>query len=125
VGDIVAGRRVAAIDLRGLALSDGLRVDLPESYLATPQPAAASEPDIQNAHERAAVPEAALTPAAIPAAAIPAEPGAPAAGAASASATPAPLRTVDSRGLSPGVNPTPDTVDPTAFPYPYPYPPAH
>jgi hypothetical protein len=110
--------------LRGLALSDGLRIDLPESYLATPQPAAASEPN-RALHERGAVPEAALTPAAIPAATIPAEPGAPAAGAASASATPAPLRTVDPRGLAPGVNPTPDTVDPTAFPYPYPYPPPH
>jgi hypothetical protein len=124
VGDVVAGRRVAAIDLRGLALSDGLRVDLPESYLATPQPVAASEPD-RALHERGPAPEAAPTPAAIPAAALPAEPGGSPAGAASASATPAPLRTVDSRGLAPGVNPTPDTVDPTAFPYPYPYPPPH
>jgi len=136
VGDIVAGRRVAAIDLRGLALSDGLRVDLPESYLPTPQPAAASEPDLQSAlselarsrrgfHERAAPPAPALTPAAAPAAAIPAEAGAPAPAAPSASTTPAPMRTVDSRGIAPGVNPTPDLVDPTAFPYPYPYPPPH
>jgi hypothetical protein len=140
VGDIVAGRRVAEIDLRGLALSDGLRVDLPESYLATPQPAPAGEPDVGSAlsdlarlrsvvRERGAAP--APTPVAapaattLPAAAGPAEAGAGAPGAASASATPAPIRTVDSRGIAPGVNPTPDTVDPTAFPYPYPYPPPH
>jgi hypothetical protein len=33
------------------------------------------------------------------------------------------LPTVNARGLPVGVNPTPDAVDPTAFPYPYPYAP--
>jgi hypothetical protein len=125
VGDSVAGRRVVAIDLRGLALSDGTRLDLVESYLATPAPRARggsridaaiaeirrlrAELEARVGHDGVPVPLAGRpSPTDMPAFAT----------------TPGPLPTVDTRGLPVGVNPTPDAGGPTAFPYPYPYAPA-
>ncbi len=126
VGDSVAGRRVLAIDLRGLALSDGTRLDLVESYLATPAPRAKRESRID-----AAIAEIKRLRAEVEARRG-ARDGAPvtAAGATMttggtvSATTPGPLPTVDMRGLPVGVNPTPDAAGPTAFPYPYPYAPA-
>jgi hypothetical protein len=39
VGDSLGDRRVAKIDLRGIAFADGTRLDLPDAYVATPEPA--------------------------------------------------------------------------------------
>jgi hypothetical protein len=126
VGDTLASRRVAAIDERGIELSDGTRADLPESYLATPEPARPRRQPLEGAEReiqrlrtlltnaRAAVREPAATHQVPPA---------PSPLAPPAEVKPGPLPTVDARGLPVGVNPTPDASDPTAFPYPYPYPP--
>jgi hypothetical protein len=127
VGDVVAGRNVARIDLRGLAFADGTRVDLPDATpssatAATPQPATGRRRDASRTNASRALSGA--MPGVSPAA--PAPPILPAPGPSASPETyptPAPLRTADSRGLAPGVNPTPDTTGPTAFPYPYPYAP--
>ncbi len=121
-GDELANRRVAAIDLRGVTLSDGARLELPGAYVAPPAPPvrAASRGDamleaiarLRSLVLRRTVPVTAGI-VAPPLVASPA-PGV---------VTPGPLPTVNARGLPVGVNPTPDAVDPTAFPYPYPYAP--
>jgi hypothetical protein len=123
VGDVLAGRRVTTIDLRGIALSDGSRLDLPDGYLATPAPpppAPESRADAALdaiARLRAQLSERQSQPA-LPGPASPPE------AAPAQATTPGPLPTVDARGLPVGVNPTPDVSGPTPFPYPYPYAPA-
>jgi hypothetical protein len=114
IGDVVGGRNVVAIDLRGVALADGTRLDLPGSARREPPPAAAPparrtpspHPNAQD------VPDATRSPRSPPSESPP-----------PLAATPAPLRTPDSRGLPPGVNPTPDAFGATPLPYPYPYAP--
>ncbi len=122
LGDRLGGARVRAIDLQGVVLTDGTRLDLPSSYLATPRPAARVESRadaaldavanlrtlLLHSHLERDAASRARTAAVTP---LPQPP------------SPGPLRTVDARGLVPGVNPTPDLTDPTAQPYPYPYAP--
>ncbi len=126
VGDSVAGRHVLAIDLRGLALSDGTRLDLVESYLATPAPRAKPESridaaiaEIKRLRAEVEARRGARDGAPVTAAGATITTGGPV-----SATTPGPLPTVDMRGLPVGVNPTPDAAGPTAFPYPYPYAPA-
>jgi hypothetical protein len=130
VGDTVAGRRVAAIDLRGISLADGTRIDLVERYDATPAPQRAGNPHATDAVLRELARLRSLIEArhaaASPTGAEPATAPTPAPPAAEAEPTPGPLPTPDTRGLPVGVNPTPNPLAPTAFPYVYPYaPPAH
>ena len=120
VGDLCAGRRIAAIDLAGVAFTDGTRLSLPGTYLATPEPRRAPHTHVDPVFAEIAKLRAIVsghrdkgTPASATAPARRAE-----------DSTPSPQRTVDARGLPAGVNPTPDFVDPTARPYPYPYAPA-
>jgi hypothetical protein len=115
VGDVVENRRVASIDMNGVAFDDGTRLDLgpAEHERSSPAPA----PRRRTAATRQRPPHVRTTapaPIVAPAVAMPSP----------LVFTPIPLRTVDPRGLAPGTNPTPDALDPTAFPYPYPYPPA-
>ena len=127
VGDSLGSRRVVAIDLHGLSLDDGTRLDLPQVFLASPHDSgqrgatfrledlrrliaplirAQSQPQDR---ARASVPAPQSTERVDPETVYP---------------TAGPLPTVDARGLPVGVNPTPDPVDPTPFPDPYPYAPA-
>ena len=116
VGDVVENRRVASIDVNGVAFEDGTRLDLgaAEHERSSPAPAprrrTAATRQRPPPHDRSTAPAPVVAPAvAMPSPLV---------------VTPFPLRTVDPRGLAPGTNPTPDALDPTAFPYPYPYPPA-
>jgi hypothetical protein len=131
VGDSLGERRVAKIDLRGIAFADGTRLDLPDAYVPPPEPArhrAANEDRISLAVLRRLL---------LPSHAQPLPDGrsdgntpnpqmqATPLQTASASAfpTPAPLPTIDMRGLPVGVNPTADPNGPTPYPNPYPYAP--
>lgn len=124
VGDTLGERRIAKIDLRGIAFADGTRLDLPETAPSSPQQPAKSGPrptaaraiTIENLRRlliptrtqpaaTSNVPQTAPRPSAV------------------IYPTPAPLPTIDQRGLPVGVNPTPDPNAPTAYPYPYPYAP--
>jgi hypothetical protein len=122
VGDSLGDRRIVAIDLDGIAFSDGSRLDLVGSYEATPAPPARTNSidlrieQLRKLFER----NYAVGSARVAATQPPSE-----APQTEAPVTPAPLRTTDTTGLAPGSNPTPDLNDPTAYPYPYPYPAAH
>jgi hypothetical protein len=121
VSDMVGGRRVAAIDLRGLAFTDGTRLDLSDAFSPVPVRRRLHVPNrtdtlmrefqrlrrllLSRGTASAAAPAAASQP---PSAVI---------------VTPGPLRTVDPSGLPVGTTPTPDANSPTAYPVPYPYPP--
>ncbi len=107
-GDVIAGLRVAAIDLRGIAFDDGTRLALPErADRATPPQAA---PMRAAARAGASAPPPLAAPSAAPSA-VAAEP------------TAGPLPTPDRAGYAAGARPTSDPAAPTAFPYPFPYPP--
>jgi hypothetical protein len=124
VGDTLGDRRIAKIDLRGIAFADGTRLDLPEISLSSPRQPATRAPHpsaprtltigdlrrllLPRRAEPAAVPDAPTMPVPSPTYNYP---------------TPGPLPTIDQRGLPVGVNPTPDPNAPTAYPYPYPYAP--
>jgi hypothetical protein len=113
---------VRHIDLQGIALSDGSRLDLPGTFVATPPPETGGPPNVVvpisdlrrllAAQQAGNGVPATSGPQAAPTSAI--TPGYP---------SPGPLPTVDQRGIPVGVSPTPDVNDPTAFPYPYPYAP--
>jgi hypothetical protein len=123
VGDAVDGRRIVLIDVRGIAFSDGSRLDLAEKYLATPAPRATPRSRIdavarELARLRATIERRATEVPSSKSTAPVATPRRP------PEPTAWPLPTADARGRPVGVNPTPDAADPTAFPYPYPYPPA-
>ncbi|MGH7728852.1 MAG: hypothetical protein ACREM2_08685 [Vulcanimicrobiaceae bacterium] len=119
IGDILDGRRVAAIALDGIVFADGTQLVLPSSAgqaVAPPRnvtpKASAARLDLatlkrllQNLHASAPPPAA---PGPSPTASYP---------------TAGPLPTPNARGLAPGVNPTPDLSGPTPYPYPYPYAP--
>jgi hypothetical protein len=123
VGDSLGDRRIAEIDLEGIAFTDGSRLDLVASYEATPAPPPVRRDAIdlridqlRKLFARNYAGAAAQVPATLPPIEAP---------QTEAPVTPAPLRTTDTTGLAPGTNPTPDLSDPTAYPYPYPYPAAH
>lgn len=121
IGDIVGGRNVSAIDLQGVVFADGTRLNLPAAPpLAVPLPPVGhvTRSRAARAAARHLPPPRSSTPS-------PAAVASPSPAPELLYATPAPLRTVDARGLAPGVNPTPDLFDPTPFSYPYPYPPPH
>jgi hypothetical protein len=119
IGDTIAGRRVAAIELGVIRFADGSRLELPGES-GPIRPPAARRPrsitltlaDLQRLlnppRTRAASQPPQATPSPVPTSTYP---------------TPGPLPTVDRRGLPVGVNPTPDPSAPTPFPYPYPYAP--
>jgi hypothetical protein len=123
VGDSLGDRRIAAIDLEGIAFTDGSRLDLVASYEATPAP----PPVRTNAIDLRIDQLRKLFARTSPGSAAQVAPTQPPIEAPQTEApvTPAPLRTTDTTGLAPGSNPTPDLSDPTAYPYPYPYPAAH
>jgi hypothetical protein len=123
VGDSLGDRRIAAIDLEGIAFTDGSRLDLVASYEATPAP----PPVRKNAIDLRIDQLRKLFARTSPGSAAQVAPTQPPIEAPQTEApvTPAPLRTTDTTGLAPGSNPTPDLSDPTAYPYPYPYPAAH
>lgn len=122
VGDIVGDRRVAAIDLHGIAFADGSRLELPDGFARRSDPAQTHAVTLSIEDLRRLMTPLTRTAAPSPS---PASTGAamPYATSAASNSTPAPLTTVDRRGLRPGDNPTPDLVDPTAYPLPYPYAP--
>jgi hypothetical protein len=122
VGDTLGELRVVKIDLSGLTFADGSRLELPGAAAVsappTPQPVSVAErldqirvllTKLDARSERNTAPRATAAPA-------PSEtPGFP---------SPAPLATVDARGIPVGVNPTSDPSAPTPYPDPYPYAPA-
>jgi hypothetical protein len=123
VSDTVADRRVAAIDLRGLRFSDGTRLDLSETAISAPAPVLPRESKRPDAlmrefqHLRQLVLSRTNTNTTVT------PPAAASQRSSDSLVTPAPLRTVDPRGIAVGTTPTPDVGAPTAFPIPYPYPP--
>jgi hypothetical protein len=121
-GDVLAGRRVAAIDLRGVTLSDGTRLELPGAYVAPPAPPVRAASRVDPTLAAIARLRSLVLRRTVPATERLAAP-AVVANPPPVAVTPGPLPTVNARGLPVGVNPTPDAVDPTAFPYPYPYAP--
>ncbi|MBC5800199.1 MAG: hypothetical protein GIX03_07915 [Candidatus Eremiobacteraeota bacterium] len=123
VGDTLGERRIAKIDLRGIAFADGTRLDLPETALSSAQQPATGAPHPPAARALTIDDLRRLLVPAHPQATVPNEPTAPAPAPSSNYPTPAPLPTIDQRGLPVGVNPTPDPNAPTAYPYPYPYAP--
>jgi hypothetical protein len=112
VGDDLDDRRVVSIDARGLALSDGSRLDLPAAYAPTAPPHARGA-----ARRVPATPRARRTP---DAGDVSTESGR---ATPVTLATAGPLPTVKAGAYPIGVRPTSDPAAPTAFPYPYPYPP--
>ena len=127
VGDRLGDRRIARIDLRGIAFSDGSRLDLPGAFIATPTPqkrAAAVTIKLADLRRLLLRPTAQTPPLAPPNGA-PAAPVGIATPAAATYPTPGPLPTIDPRGIPVGTNPTPDANGPTPYPNPYPYAPPH
>lgn len=121
VGDMLGDRRVARIDLRGITFTDGSRLDLPGTYLATSEPvrsaAAAARPLTINDLRRLLLPPPQASAAQSAGASTP-QPA-----STTSYPTPGPLPTVNTQGLPVGVNPTPNPYNPTPYPYPYPYAP--
>jgi hypothetical protein len=123
IGDTLGEERVVNIDLRGLTFADGTRLDLPDSFNATPPPApiALSLADRIAELRKLIVHLKAQPASAQPVPAASAQPSSLAASPAYPS--PAPLETVDPHGIPAGTNPTPDANGPTPYPYPFPYAP--
>jgi hypothetical protein len=121
VSDTVGGRRVAAIDLRGLAFTDGSRLDLSDAFSPTPAP---RKPPGSNRTAALTREFQRLRELILSRTNATAEPR-PVVGQRSSDAivTPSPLRTVDANGVPVGTTPTPEAGAPTAYPVPYPYPP--
>lgn len=126
IGDRLGDRRVAEIDIRGIAFSDGTRLDLPGAFVATPRPETTGTAvtikldDLRRLLSKPISPARPLAPAALP------PNGAPVAATPFATGifpSPGPLPTIDARGIPVGTNPTPDVNGPTPFPNPYPYAP--
>ena len=120
VGDSLGDRRVAKIDLRGIAFTDGSRLDLPDTYISTPaprRPTATQQRGLTlNDLRRLLIPPQ-------PSATQGSSEGAPLPAPTGTYPTPGPLPTVNTQGLPVGVNPTPNPYNPTPYPYPYPYAP--
>jgi hypothetical protein len=127
VGDTLGDRQIIAIDLRGVAFHDGSRLDLPLAPAAAPrtvQPRTVTLGIDEIRHLLLPGGSAGPSPSPSPPAVAPSPAAAPSASSPPNDPTPAPLRTVDARGIPAGGNPTPDSVDATPFPDPYPYAPA-
>ena len=129
IGDRLGDRRVAKIDLRGLAFADGTRLDLIgnfEAPISRPKRRAATGgatirlDDLRKLLGIARLQSPPLAPPAgatvVTATAAPPVP-------AGTFPTPGPLPTVDRRGIPVGTNPTFDPTAPTPYPEPYPYAP--
>lgn len=127
VGDRLGDRRIGRIDLRGIAFSDGSRLDLPGVFIATPAPRkSGSTVTIKLADlRRLLLRPSAQTPPASPQNTVlsPTAPVSVATPLAPTYPTPGPLPTIDPRGIPVGTNPTPDANGPTPYPNPYPYAP--
>ena len=129
VGDRLGDRRVAKIDLRGLAFADGSRLDLVGNFEAPPArpkrrvAAGGATIRLDDLRRLLGVAQAQSPPLAPPAGAptvtATAMPPAP----AGTFPTPGPLPTVNQRGVPVGTNPTFDPTGPTPYPEPYPYAP--
>ncbi len=126
IGDRLGDRRIALIDIRGIAFSDGTRLDLPGAFVATPRPLAAGTAvtikldDLRRLLLKASPQSPPLAPGAgagttVPPAATPAPTG--------TFPSPGPLPTIDPRGIPVGTNPTSNPNGPTPYPNPYPYAP--
>jgi len=125
VGDRLGDRRIAKIDLRGLAFSDGSRLDLPGNFDATPAPRVASNVVTLKIDDlrKLILGTRSLSPLAPPAA-PPAQTLATSTPAPTGTfPSPGPLPTVNQRGIPVGTNPTFDPHAPTPYPEPYPYAP--
>lgn len=130
VGDRLGDRRIARIDLRGIAFTDGSRLDLPGAF-AAPAPSAPKVANtitlklddlrklVQPARQQS--PPLAPGAGASPGSVTPVAPSAPA--PAGTFPSPGPLPTIDQRGIPVGTNPTPSANGPTPYPNPFPYAP--
>lgn len=130
IGDRLGDRRIGTIDLRGIAFTDGSRLDLPDAFVAPPRAPARTPATVTikledlrklvlrpRAQSPPLAPGAGLrgAPQVLPLVAIPAPTG--------TFPSPGPLPTIDARGIPVGTNPTPDANGPTPYPNPYPYAP--
>lgn len=126
VGDRLGERRIVAIDLRGIALADGTRLDLPGAFVATPTPQIPERAVTIKLADLRKLLSSTAGRAPVAAANEPVPPPAPVATPTAVEyPTAGPLPTIDPRGIPVGTNPTPDANGPTPFPIPYPYAPPH
>lgn len=124
IGDLLAGRRIASIDLRGIVFADGTRLDLMPNSETRTTPRTSTSGVIRRLDE--------LRKLLLGRQGHPTELGT-AENAEHAIAlkpahtvtfpSPGPLPTVDQRGFSVGTNPTFDPTAPTPYPEAYPYAP--
>ncbi len=125
IGDRLGDRRVAKIDLRGLAFADGSRLDLPGNFEAPRAPvrAAAGVTIKLDDLRKLLLGTRGESPLAPPAGANPATVTNPMPVPTGTFPTPGPLPTVNQRGVPVGTNPTFDPSAPTPYPEAYPYAP--
>lgn len=125
VGDRLGDRRIAKIDLRGLAFTDGSRLDLPGNFDATPAPRGGNDAVTIKLEDlrKLLVGARANPPLAPPAGTNPTALAVPKPAPTNTFPTPGPLPTVNQRGIPVGTNPTFDPNAPTPYPETYPYAP--
>ncbi len=125
IGDRLGDRRVAKIDLRGLAFADGSRLDLLGNFEVRPAPVRAAGGVTIKLDDlrKLLLGTRAEAPLAPPAGTNPATVASPAPSATGSFPTPGPLPTVNQRGVPVGTNPTFDPSAPTPYPEAYPYAP--
>lgn len=124
IGDRLGERRIAKIDIRGIAFADGSRLDLPGAFIATPAPQKPNSSITLKLEDLRKLVRRAERPPLAPGAGSATLATAPAASPSPATyPTPGPLPTIDPRGIPVGTNPTPDASGPTPYPNPYPYAP--
>lgn len=127
VGDRLGDRRIARIDLRGIAFSDGSRIDLPGAFVPTPPPvksATAITIKLDDLRKLISRPTSQTPPLAPGVGANPTTPIVAATPMPTGTfPSPGPLPMVDQRGIPVGTNPTPNASGPTPYPNPYPYAP--
>ena len=129
IGDRLGDRRVAKIDLRGLAFADGSRLNLAGSFEAPPAPpkrrvaAGGATIRLDDLRKLLGVAQSQSPPLAPRAGATTVTATAAPPAPAGTFPTPGPLPTVNQRGVPVGTNPTFDPTGPTPYPEPYPYAP--
>lgn len=129
IGDRLGDRRVAKIDLRGLAFADGSRLELVGSFEAPPAPSRRQVTTggvtirLDDLRKLLGVAHAQSPPLAPSTGATVVTPTAAPPKPAGTFPTPGPLPTVNQRGVPVGTNPTFDPTGPTPYPEPYPYAP--